>query len=57
MRLWFDRAEKGLAAAVPYAVISTSIEDHGFFVIIFLYITCWLYDYSFSNSVGVVYEK
>ena len=24
--MWFDRAEKGLAAAVPYAVISTSIE-------------------------------
>lgn len=36
--MWFDRAEKGLAAGVPYAVIGTSVEEHGFFVNIFLHI-------------------
>lgn len=43
--MWIDRAEKGLAAAVPYAVISTSVEDHGFFCGYFsLHFSCWLYD-------------
>lgn len=30
--MWFGRAEKGLAAAVPDAVISTSVEEHSFFL-------------------------